>query len=673
MKHHKLHPLAVASALVVLATPLFAGAQSLYEYRVNKPGLRMSAGTGSGGGGNTPVEAPISVELSTATLAFGDLSVAASAEQSVLLTNLSASKALTLPRLPEVTGSSAFSASSQCGGTLAPLASCATTVRFLPSSLGDATGSLSIASNAPNSPHLVALSGRGTGTQFLAYTSGGSPVLLSSLSFTEATVGETSQIATFQLKNEGNVTGTPALLVSPSQFTLAGCSGNLAPGAYCTVSVTFTPSNTSPVSGSVQVSGATVGAPLNLSLSGTGLAPAVPSAQLSATTHAFGDVSVSQTATKTITLTNTSSSKSLSLTSAPVVSGSASLTRTANTCGSSLAPQASCQVTVQFAPTALGEASGKLTFATNAPDTPHEVSFTGRGTGSQFASYSGATSISSLPAFSNVNVGSTSTAQTFEVKNTGNVAGTPVLTVSPAQFAVAGCSTSLAAGASCTASVTFTPTNSTPVSGAVTIAGAAFGGSVDVSVSGTGVVPVVPASLRGDGTSLTGACSSGQTGCVVLSSTDKNAAVTLDAAKRTASASTGTYSFARATMALGSDKYYWEVLKVSGPATSNAYYYCGVSSAGSVLSGTPYNMEPTAYSAYNFNVPNGTVVRCSYNGTTRVLSATYGASVITKTLAAGTYLPMLAVHQDYVQKINFGQENFIYAPPAGYLAGVFTP
>lgn len=172
MKHHKLHPLAVASALVVLATPLFAGAQSLYEYRVNKPGLRMSAGTGSGGGGNTPVEAPISVELSTATLAFGDLSVAASAEQSVLLTNLSASKALTLPRLPEVTGSNAFSASSQCGGTLAPLASCATTVRFLPSSLGDATGSLSIASNAPNSPHLVALSGRGTGTQFLAYTSG---------------------------------------------------------------------------------------------------------------------------------------------------------------------------------------------------------------------------------------------------------------------------------------------------------------------------------------------------------------------------------------------------------------------------------------------------------------------------------------------------------------------
>lgn len=462
------------------------------------------------------------------------------------------------------------------------------------------------------------------------------------------------------------------MLVSPSQFTLAGCSGNLAPGAYCTVSVTFTPSNTSPVSGSVQVSGATVGAPLNLSLSGTGLAPAVPSAQLSATTHAFGDVSVSQTATKTITLTNTSSSKSLSLTSAPVVSGSASLTRTANTCGSSLAPQASCQVTVQFAPTALGEASGKLTFATNAPDTPHEVSFTGRGTGSQFASYSGATSISSLPAFSNVNVGSTSTAQTFEVKNTGNVAGTPVLTVSPAQFAVAGCSTSLAAGASCTASVTLTPTNSTPVSGAVTIAGASFGGSVDVSVSGTGVVPVVPASLRGDGTSLTGACSSGQTGCVVLSSTDKNAAVTLDAAKRTASGGLSNYGFARATMALGSDKYYWEVLKVSSVSTSNAYY-CGVSSAGSVLSGTPYNMEPTAYAAYSFNVPNGTVVRCSYNGSTRVLTATYGSTVTTKTLAAGTYLPMLVIHPDYVQKINFGQENFTYAPPAGYLAGVFTP
>lgn len=404
-----------------------------------------------------------------------------------------------------------------------------------------------------------------------------------------------------------------------------------------------------------------------------GTSPEAPIAvELSTPALAFGDLAVALKSEQSVLLTNTSASKTLVFSSPPEVSGSGAFSATTQ-CANTLAPLASCATTVQFWPAALGDVSGSLTFATNASGSPHGVTLTGRGTGVQFGTYSGATAISTLSAFSNITVGTTSSAQTFDVKNTGNVAGTPVVTVSPAQFAVSGCSSSLAPGASCTVSVTYTPTNTAPVSGTVTVAGATVGSSVTVTLSGTSVAPVVAASLRADGVSKTGACADGQTGCTVLSASDKNAAVTLDAAGRTASGGVSNYGFARATMALGSDKYYWEVQKVSGPNSSNAYYYCGVSKAGTVLSGTPYNMEPTAYATYSFNVPNGTVVSCSYNGTTRVLTATYGSTVTTKTLAAGTYLPMVAIHPDYVQKVNFGQENFTYVPPAGYLAGVFTP
>ena len=186
------------------------------------------------------------------------------------------------------------------------------------------------------------------------------------------------------------------------------------------------------------------------------------------------------------------------------------------------------------------------------------------------------------------------------------------------------------------------------------------------------VVPDTSASLRGDGASLSGACATGKTGCAVLSSTDKNEGVSLDAGQRTASTTLGTYPYVRATIALASDKYYWEVRKVAGNSTTNAEYYCGVSRAESALSGTPFYAEPTAYASYAYSVPIGTVFRCSYDGATRVLTAKYGGTVATKTLAAGTYHPMLVLLSNYSHRINFGQEAFTYAPPTGYQAGVFV-
>src|SRR5271167_2171791 len=77
-----------------------------------------------------------------------------------------------------------FNQGYNCGSTLAPGASCTLRVIFTPTSTGTRSGSVTIADNAPGSPHILPLSGTGSGT--------GSIILQlspSSLSFGSVAVG----------------------------------------------------------------------------------------------------------------------------------------------------------------------------------------------------------------------------------------------------------------------------------------------------------------------------------------------------------------------------------------------------------------------------------------------------------------------------------------------------
>jgi len=89
----------------------------------------------------------------------------------------------------------------------------------------------------------------------------------------------------------------------------------------------------------------------------------------------FGNVTVGQTsAAQTVTVSNPgSTSASISQLS---VSGPFSQT---STCGATLSAGASCTVSVKFAPTAAGAASGTLTVASSAPNSPLSVPLSGTG------------------------------------------------------------------------------------------------------------------------------------------------------------------------------------------------------------------------------------------------------------------------------------------------------
>lgn len=154
-----------------------------------------------------------------------------------------------------------------------------------------------------------------------------------------------------------------------------------------------------------------------------------------------------------------------------------------NNCNGSLGPNSSCTVNVTFTPTDVGAISGAVTIVDNAANSPQVVNLSG----------TGATPITLSPvsiAFGNQAVGTTSAAKTVTVTN--NESTTLNFTFAASgNYAAAGsgslpCSTSLAAKANCTISVTFTPTANGAINGAVTFSDSTIVKQQEVTLSGTG-------------------------------------------------------------------------------------------------------------------------------------------------------------------------------------------
>ena len=193
----------------------------------------------------------------------------------------------------------------------------------------------------------------------------------------------------------------------------------------------------------------------------------------------FGSVATGSTSSaQTVTVSNPTSSAA----SVSSIAASGDFAQT-STCGSSIAANGSCTVSVKFTPTATGSRTGTLTV--NAGGVTNSVSLSGTGTSSG-GSATLAASPSSL-SFGNQAVGSTSAAQTVTVTNTGGAAASVSSASATGPFAsTSTCGASIAAGASCTVSVTFTPTAAGAASGNVTVSSNATNPTLTVTLSGTG-------------------------------------------------------------------------------------------------------------------------------------------------------------------------------------------
>jgi hypothetical protein len=165
-----------------------------------------------------------------------------------------------------------------------------------------------------------------------------------------------------------------------------------------------------------------------------------------------------------------------------------------NTCNGSVAAGQACTISVVFKAGALGTRTATLNINDNGANSPQTVSLTGSG-------IVPVTLSSSSISFGGVSIGSSKTAKAITLTNNQSVALTNIdITIigSSAYTQVNSCGTSIAAGGTCTITVTFAPTSKGTQTGTVNIADSASNSPQTISLSGAGLqaVSVSPASLN---------------------------------------------------------------------------------------------------------------------------------------------------------------------------------
>ncbi|MFZ0800048.1 MAG: choice-of-anchor D domain-containing protein [Terriglobales bacterium] len=196
------------------------------------------------------------------SLAFGSVQVGNSANLSETLTNAGGST-ITISQA-NLTGAGFSTSGLTLPLTLAATQSVTFTATFTPTSAGAASGTLTVVSNASNSPLSIPLSGTGTAAGQLS-------VSPTSLSFGNVTVGSSSSLNGSLSASGASVAITSASL-NNGEFALSGISlpATLAAGQSTSFTVTFTPQASGATSASLTFSSNAANSPTVQSLTGTG-------------------------------------------------------------------------------------------------------------------------------------------------------------------------------------------------------------------------------------------------------------------------------------------------------------------------------------------------------------------------------------------------------------------
>lgn len=212
-----------------------------------------------------------------------------------------------------------------------------------------------------------------------------------SLSFPMQTVGTTSAPQTVTLTNVGDATMTPSIsLFGPESSNFAqtnNCGGSLAVGASCTINVTFVPTTTGSITGTVEIDANTVGATRSsVTLNGTAEGSLV---QLSTSSLNFNDEYVGATsAPQTVTVWNTgtvpTSLSGITVTGANTTDFTMAVSGTNCSTATQLDVGLGCAINITFAPSAAGTRTAILSIADNAGGSPQTVSLSGNGQSPDF-------------------------------------------------------------------------------------------------------------------------------------------------------------------------------------------------------------------------------------------------------------------------------------------------
>ena len=388
----------------VTFSPSASGARS-GSLTVNAGGVTNTvtlAGTGTAPG---PVLNANPGGLTFAATAIG----ATTGSQAVTVTN-SGTTSATVSGV-SVTGD--FAQTNNCA-TIAVNASCTVNVTFKPTAGGSRTGSVTVTSNANNSPTAVGLTGTGVdgtvnlaaGKAATASSSNGTFVPANLTDADPSTYWESAnnafpQWAQVDLGQNWNV-GKAVLRLPPltawgartqtlsvqgstdgTTFTnLAGSAGyTFDPNANNnTATITFTAATARYVRVNITANtGWPAGQLSDIAVYiGSGGGTTGPAISVNPGSLSFGNQTVGSTSgAQTVTVSNTGNGGA-------TLSGVAATGdfHQSTTCGTTLAAGASCSVSVTFTPTATGARTGTVSVSSNAPGSPATVSLSGTGVSS---------------------------------------------------------------------------------------------------------------------------------------------------------------------------------------------------------------------------------------------------------------------------------------------------
>jgi parallel beta-helix repeat protein len=470
------------------------------------------SGTAFCGGFPAPVFPPYpasGVTAAPSALNFGSVATGAtSAAQSVTVSNPTGSAA----PVASITAGGDFAQTNNCGSSIAASGSCTVSVTFRPTATGNRTGSLTV--DAGGITNTVSLAGTGTAPGPVLGTSPGG------LSFAGTVVGSSATAQTVTVTNSGTTSATVSGVTVTGDFSQTNNCTTIAVGASCAVTVSFRPTAGGSRNGTLTITSNANNSPTAVTLSGTGIdsttniAAGRPASASSSTStfvasnltdadastywesangsfpqwaqvdlgqnYSVGKVVLKlppSTAwgarTETLSLQGSTDGSNFS-----TVVGSAGYNFDPNTNNNT--------VTITFNATTARYVRANITANTgwSAGQLSDFQVFPSGGGGTPSATLS--VNPGSL-TFASQALNTNSGAQTATVTNTGTSAAAVSGISATGDFTQTNtCGSSIAAGGSCTVSVTFRPTASGTRTGGVTVSSTASNSPTTVALTGTG-------------------------------------------------------------------------------------------------------------------------------------------------------------------------------------------
>jgi uncharacterized repeat protein (TIGR01451 family) len=300
------------------------------------------------------------LSLSPSALDFGDIQVVATSTRPETFTNSGTDPTYITDLV--ITGDNTFSVTANncaqdASGFLVPAGgSCSIEVTFQATTIGNHSATLTVKNTSSDGTQQIPLTGTGVNR--------GMSVDVGSLNFGPQLVGTTSTPLGVTVVSTGttDLTVTGASASGDFAADASACTAQpIPPEQACVVLVTFSPTASGARTGTLAITSNAASSPAHVSLTGTGIAPAIT---VSPTSLKFGSVPVGTTsAPQTVTVGNAGSSP-LTVSSAGT-SGPFAVSDDSCTSAGAIAPGGTCQIAAVFVPTSTGPATGTLTISSD--------------------------------------------------------------------------------------------------------------------------------------------------------------------------------------------------------------------------------------------------------------------------------------------------------------------